>query len=71
VLLYLNDPPSLSKTKARFLKQKTLNFFFLHGALYWKSFAGLLLKCLLEDDAEKIMHELHEVRMWGSPLLED
>ena len=34
VLLYLNYPPSLSKTKARFLKQKALSFCILDGVLY-------------------------------------
>ena len=34
VLLYLNTPPSLSKTKDRFLKQKALNQCILDGVLY-------------------------------------
>ena len=38
VLLYLNTPPSLSKTKARFLKHKALNYYILDGVLYWKNF---------------------------------
>ena len=36
VLLYLNAPPSLTKTKARFLKKKSLSFCILDGVLYWK-----------------------------------
>ena len=65
VLLYLNAPPSLSKTKARFLKQKALNYCILDGVLYWKNAVGILLKCLLEDDVGKIMHELHEGECGG------
>ena len=65
VLLYLNAPPSLSKTKARFLKQKALNICILDGVLYWKNFAILLLKCLLEVDAESIKHEFHEGECGG------
>ena len=34
VLFYLNAPPTLSKTKARFLKQKALNFYIIDGILY-------------------------------------
>lgn len=60
VLFYLNAPPTLLKTKARFLKQKALKFYILNGILYWKNPVGMLLKCLLEDDVGKIMHELHE-----------
>ena len=60
VLFYLNAPSTLSKTKARFLKQKSLKFCIIDGVLYWKNPTGMLLKCLLEYDAEKIMHEMHE-----------
>ena len=65
VLLYLNAPPSLSKTKARFLKQKALSFCILDGVLYWKNVVGIFLKCLLEDNAGNIMHELHEGECGG------
>jgi len=65
VLLYLNAPPSLSKTKARFLKQKALSFCILDGVLYWKNAVGIFLKCLLEDNAIKIMHELHDGECGG------
>lgn len=65
VLLYLNAPPSFSKMKARFLKQKALNYCILDGVLYWKNVVGIFLKCLLEDDAGKIMHELYEGEFGG------
>ena len=58
-------PHSLSKTKARFLKQKALIFLILDGVLYWKNVVGIILKFLLEDDAGKIMHELHEGKSGG------
>ena len=60
VLLYLNAPPSLSKTKASFLKQKALSYCILDGMLYWKNVVGIFLKCLLKYDARKIMPELHD-----------
>ena len=65
VLTYLNAPLTLSKKKARFLKQKSLKFCILDGFLYWKNPTGMLLKCLLESDAEKIMHEMHEGKCGG------
>lgn len=65
VLIYLNAPPSLSKTKARFVKQKALNYCMIDGVLYWKNDVGILLKCLLEVDAGKIMHEMHEGECGG------
>ena len=36
VLFNLNVPPGLSKTKARFLKLKVVNFCILDKVLYWK-----------------------------------
>ena len=36
VLHNLQAPPGPTKTKARFLKLKALNFFILEGNLYWK-----------------------------------
>ena len=65
VLLYLNAPPSLSKTKARFVKQKALKYCMIDGFLYWKNDVGILLKCLLENDAGKFMHEMHEGECGG------
>ena len=65
VLLYLNASPSLSKAKARFLKKKALNDCILDGVLYWKNVVAIFLKCLLEIDAEKIMHEPHEGECGG------
>ena len=65
MLLYLNAPPYLSKTKARFLKQKALSYCILDGVLYWKNVVGIFLKFLLKGDAGKIMHELHEGECGG------
>ena len=65
MIFNLNAPPSLSKTKAIFLKLKAVNFCILDRALYWKNSIGILLKCLLEDDADRIMHEFHEGECGG------
>ena len=37
-----------------------VNFYIIKNVLYWKYAGGILLKCLLKDDAEKIMQEFHE-----------
>jgi len=60
VLFNLNVPPGLSKTKARFLKLKAVKFCIVDGILYWKDVGGVLLRCLLKDDADKVMQEFHE-----------
>ena len=60
VLLNLNVPPGLSKTKVRLLKLKAVNYCILNKCLYWKNASGLLLKCLPENDADKIKHNFHE-----------
>jgi ribonuclease HI len=55
VLQNLQAPPGLTKTKARFLKLKALKFCILEGNLYWKDPAGILLNCLLQDEADKVL----------------
>jgi hypothetical protein len=59
VLQNLQAPPGLTKTKARFLKLKALKFCVLEGNLYWKDPAGILLNCLLKDEADKELQEFH------------
>ncbi len=65
VLLNLNTPPGLSKTKARFLKLKVVNYCIIDKCIYWNNASGLLLKCLPENDAEKVKHEFHEGECGG------
>ena len=60
VLINLNAPPDLSKTKERFLKLKSRNYCILNECLYWENSNGLLLKCFLEVDVDRIKHEFHE-----------
>jgi hypothetical protein len=59
VLHNLQAPPGLTKTKARFFKLKALKFCILDGNLYWKDPAGILLNCLLKDEADKVLQEFH------------
>ena len=65
VLLNLNAPPGLYKTKTRFLNLKAVSYCILDKCLYWENASGLLLKCLPENDAEKIKHEFHEGECGG------
>ena len=48
VLLNLQAPPGLSRTKARFLKIKAVRFCILDNVLFWKDHSGILLNCLLK-----------------------
>jgi hypothetical protein len=59
VLHNLQAPPGLTKTKARFLKLKALKFCILEGNLYWKDPGGILLNCLLKDEADKVLQDFH------------
>jgi len=59
VLHNLQAPLGLTKTKARFLKLKTLKFCILEGNLYWKDPGGILLNFLLKYEAEKVLQEFH------------
>ena len=65
VFLNLNTRPGLTKTKARFLKLKAVNYYIIDRCLYWKNASGILLKCFLEFDANKIKHEFHEGECGG------
>lgn len=55
VLFNLNAPPILTKTNTRFLKLKAVKFFIIDNVLYLKEAGGILLKCLLKDDAERTL----------------
>ena len=59
VLTHLQAPPGLTKTKARFIKQKAMKFCILNNALYWKESSGILLNFLLQTEADKILQEFH------------
>jgi hypothetical protein len=59
VLHNLQAPPGLNKNKARFLKLKALKFCILEGNLYWKDPGGILLNCLLKDEADKVLKDFH------------
>ena len=55
VLLNLQAPPGLSRTKARFLKLKAVRFCIIDNARFWKDHGGILLNCLLKEEADKFL----------------
>eukprot|EP00253_Pinus_taeda_P010676 PITA_10676 len=59
VLLNLCAPPGLSRTKKRFLRMKSSNFCVIDGALFWKNYEGIFLKCLTKDETNNVMREFH------------
>ena len=42
------------KNRARFIKLKVVKYYISNGCLYWKDPGGIILNCLLEDEAKKI-----------------
>ena len=56
----LQDPPRLSKTRARSVKLKAAKFCVMNQYLYWKDPCGILINCLLENEAQHTMKEFHQ-----------
>eukprot|EP00253_Pinus_taeda_P023659 PITA_23659 len=59
ILQNLCAPPGLSRTKFRFLKMKASRFCVIDGNFLWKNHEGILLNCLIEDEANNVMKEFH------------
>jgi len=67
ILLNLQAPSKLSRTKSRFLKMKSLKFCILDNALFWRDHEGILLNCLLNEEFDKILEEFHASHCGGHP----
>eukprot|EP00253_Pinus_taeda_P002034 PITA_02034 len=50
----------MTRNKARTLKLKATKFCILNSALYWKHPDGILLNCLVEKEAKKVMEDCHQ-----------
>lgn len=59
VLQRLSPPPRMSKSKGRSLKLNCAKFYILDSALYWKVLGGVLLNCLVENEAQPVMNNFH------------
>jgi len=55
VLQHHKAPADLTKSKERFVKLKSLRYFIFDRNLFWKDTRGILLNCLLEEEAEKVI----------------
>ena len=60
VLRNLQAPEGLSKSRARSIKLKAAKFCILNQYLYWKDLGGVLLNCLLENEAQHTVKEFHK-----------
>ena len=60
VLQNLQPPAGLRKTRARSMTLKDAKFCIIEQYLYWKDPEGILLNCLLENEAQHIAKESHE-----------
>eukprot|EP00253_Pinus_taeda_P003308 PITA_03308 len=50
----------MAKNKSRTLKLKAAKFCIMNGALYWKDPGGVLLNCLVEEEAKQVMEDFHK-----------
>ena len=55
----MNCPPEMEKSIRRAFKLKVVKYCILESNLYWKDPIGILLKCVDEDEAWRIMTEMH------------
>ena len=56
---WYSPPPGMTRNKARTLKLKAAKFCILNSALYWRDPGGVLLNCLVEEEAKKVMENFH------------
>eukprot|EP00253_Pinus_taeda_P011829 PITA_11829 len=59
VLQHLSLPPGMPRNKSRTLKLKAAKFCILDSALFWKDPGGMLLNCLVEDEAQRVVEDFH------------
>ena len=52
VLQNLSPPLRMAKNKSRTLKLKATKYCIMNNALYWKDPRGMLLNCLVEEEAK-------------------
>jgi hypothetical protein len=61
----LSVPSDLTKTQGRALKLKAINFCINDNLLFWKNPIGLLLRCVNQEEAAKVMIEFHNSECGG------
>lgn len=60
VFQHLNPPLEVLKGKSKSLKFKDSKYCILDGVLYWKYPGGVLLNCLVENEAKAVMKFFHK-----------
>jgi hypothetical protein len=71
VLENIQAPPGMSKTKARFLNLKEVNFCILDNSLYWKDPRGNTAELFDGRRCEAGHTRISQRRLWRKPLFED
>eukprot|EP00253_Pinus_taeda_P033532 PITA_33532 len=59
LLQHLSSPPRMPRNRSRTLKLKAAKFCILDSALFWKDPGGMLLNCLVEEEAKRVMEDFH------------
>ena len=68
VIYYLRNlrtPPELTESQKRSLKLQAIKYIIIRGKLYWKSFDGILLTCVDNKHAEKVLNDMHSGECGG------
>ena len=60
VLQNLQEQEGLTKNQARPVKLKSTKYCIINDFLYWKDLRGILLNCLLENEAQEKIKEFHQ-----------
>ena len=60
VLQNLQAPAELCKSRARSVKLKAARFCIINRYLYWKDPGGVLLNCILENEAQHTVKKFHK-----------
>ena len=62
VIYYLHTlqfPDHMDRSLARSLRLNAIKYYILNGQLYWKDPGGVLLSCVNEHEAKKLIAEFH------------
>jgi hypothetical protein len=62
----LSVPSDLTKRQGRSLKLKAMNFCINGNLLFWKNPIGLLLRCINQEEVDKVMIEFHNSECRGN-----
>eukprot|EP00253_Pinus_taeda_P028811 PITA_28811 len=59
VLQHLSSPPGMPRNRSRTLKLKAAKFCILDSTLFWKDPGGMLLNCLVKEEAKRVLEDFH------------